>query len=272
MNIERENIIRELNVRALPSAVEIRQRVDFIKQQLTSSGLKALVLGISGGVDSLVAGTLAQQAATELRQEGYEARFIAMRLPYGEQKDEADAQACLAFIKPDVTLTVNIKPATDGMMETLVASEAFTSDAEQDFVKGNVKARQRMIAQYAVAGRHKGLVIGSDHASECVFGYYTKFGDGGCDIVPLSGLVKGQVREMATTLGAPERLVFKTPTADLEDLSPQKADEDAYGVTYQEIDAFLLGHEVSERAQDIILTAYEATRHKRALPYTIFDK
>jgi NAD+ synthase len=253
------------------AAKEIRKRVDFLKQYLTTNGLRAFVLGISGGVDSLAAGALAQQAVNELRQEGYEAKFIAMRLPYGEQKDEADAQASLAFIKPDQTLTVNIKAATDGMMEALTASEPFTSESQKDFVKGNVKARQRMIAQYAVAGRSKGLVIGTDHAAECVMGFYTLHGDGAADLTPLTGLVKGQVREIASTLGAPENLVFKTPTADLEDLAPQKADEDAYGVTYQEIDAFLLGQEVNERAEVIILTAYQATRHKRRMPYSVFD-
>jgi NAD+ synthase len=272
MNTEREQIIRDLHIVTDFSAEkEIRQRVDFLKRYLSKHGLRAFVLGISGGVDSLTAGALAQQAVNELRTEGYEAKFIAMRLPYGEQKDEADAQASLAFIKPDLVLTVNIKAATDSMLDALIAAEPFDNDEQKDFVKGNIKARQRMIAQYAVAGKNKGLVIGTDHASEGVMGFYTLHGDGAADLTPLSGFVKSQVREIAKTLGAPENLVFKIPTADLEDLTPQKADEDAHGVTYQEIDSFLLGQEINERAEAIILTAYNATQHKRTMPYSIFD-
>jgi NAD+ synthase len=265
---QRVAIILALNpVSDFNPETEIRRRVDFLKDKLKSSGLKHLVLGISGGVDSLTAGALAQQAVTELRSEGYDAYFIAMRLPYGDQRDEADAQASLRFIGPDKIFTVNIKGATDSMLADLQADDFFASEADKDFVKGNIKARQRMIAQYAVAGNRKGLVIGTDHLSESVMGFFTKHGDGAADVLPLSGLVKDQVRQLAMAKGAPEHLVYKTPTADLEDLAPQKADEDAHGVTYQEIDDFLLGNPISERAEAIIVTAYKATAHKRALPY-----
>ncbi len=94
-----------------------------------------------------------------------------------------------------------------------------------DFVLGNTKARMRMVAQYTIAGASGGLVIGTDHAAEAVMGFFTKFGDGACDLAPLSGLVKNQVRAIARHFGAPESLVEKVPTADLEDLSPGKPDE-----------------------------------------------
>ena len=90
-----------------------------------------------------------------------------------------------------------------------------------DFVLGNTKARMRMVAQYTIAGAHQGLVIGTDHAAEAVMGFFTKFGDGACDLAPLSGLVKHQVRAIARHFGAPESLVEKVPTADLEDLDPE---------------------------------------------------
>lgn len=272
MNSQQAQIIQALNiVNPFDVQNEISRRTAFMKNYLQKTGLRTLVLGISGGVDSMTAGALAQKAVNELRAQGYDARFIAMRLPYGVQADEVDAQAALEFIQPDQVITVNIKRAVDGMMEAI--SLDFDSESEKDFIKGNVKARQRMVAQYAVAGQTKGLVIGTDHASECVTSYFTKHGDGACDITPLTGLVKDHVRQIATALGAPEKLVRKTPTADLEDLSPQKPDEVSHGVSYDEIDAFLLGtlDPSNERARVIITKAYEAGQHKRDLPYSPFD-
>lgn len=268
-NVQAE-IIKALDiVNSFDAETELRRRVDFIKRQLKDNGLHALVLGISGGVDSLTAGALGQRAATELRAEGYDATFIAMRLPYGVQADEHEAQQSVDFIQPDRVVTVNIKAAVDGMLEAIV--EPFATDAERDFVKGNIKARQRMIAQYAIAGKNKGLVIGTDQGPEALCGFFTKFGDGGADITPLTGLIKRFVRSLAEHMGAPSNLVSKVPTADLEDLNPQKPDEVAFGVTYDEIDDFLLGKPVSDRAVTILTKLYRATAHKRALPYTPFS-
>ncbi|MCU1779077.1 ammonia-dependent NAD(+) synthetase [Pseudomonas sp. 14P_5.3_Bac1] len=261
-------IAQELNInRALVKGgepQEIQRRINFIKSTLRSSGCKALVLGISGGVDSLTAGRLCQLAVEQLRSEDYAARFIAMRLPYETQADESDAQASLDFIKPDHIDTLNIAASVDGLMASLTATEA--SAAHVDFIKGNVKARTRMIAQYAVANLHNALVVGTDHGAEALMGFFTKFGDGACDLAPLSGLTKTQVRLLANALGAPGNLVHKLPTADLEELAPGKADEQAYGCTYAEIDAYLMGEPVSERVRAIVEGAYRKTAHKRALP------
>ncbi|AZF37149.1 NAD synthetase [Pseudomonas sp. R4-34-07] len=264
-----ERIARALNVnRSLGKGgepEEIQRRIDFIKTTLRHSGCKALVLGISGGVDSLVAGRLCQLAAQQLREEDYAARFIAMRLPYKTQGDEHDAQASLDFILPDHIDTLDIAASVDGLMASLAAAEA--SAAQLDFIKGNVKARARMIAQYAVANLHNGLVVGTDQAAEALMGFFTKFGDGACDLAPLSGLTKTQVRLLATALGAPTNLAYKPPTADLEELAPGKLDEDAYGCSYEEIDAYLMGEPVSERVRGLVETAYSKTAHKRALPF-----
>ncbi|MET1080899.1 MAG: ammonia-dependent NAD(+) synthetase [Pseudomonas sp.] len=248
---------------------EVARRKAFIQDCLRHAGLKTLVLGISGGVDSLTAGRLAQLAVEELRQQTGDPayRFIAVRLPYHQQQDEADAQASLNFIEADDVHTVNIADAVRGLAGQTRAL-GLLEPARNDFVMGNIKARMRMVAQYAIANAHNGLVIGTDHAAEAVMGFFTKFGDGACDLAPLSGLVKHQVRAIAEDLGAPHALVFKVPTADLEELTPGKPDEDAYGVTYVEIDAFLHGQAVSERAYQLISRAYDNTRHKRELPLT----
>ncbi len=247
---------------------EIARRVAFIKDCLANARLKTLVLGISGGVDSLTAALLAQRAVNELRassgDDGY--RFIAVRLPYNVQHDEHDAQACLDVIKADEVHTIDIAPAVLGLKSKVDVLQD-GAPAMVDFVVGNIKARMRMVAQYSVAGARGGLVIGTDHAAEAVMGFFTKFGDGACDLAPLSGLVKNQVRAIARAFGAPESLVEKVPTADLEDLEPGKPDEAAHGITYQQIDAFLQGEPVDQHAFDIIVSTYRKTQHKRELPF-----
>ncbi|KFI12919.1 ammonia-dependent NAD(+) synthetase [Vibrio coralliilyticus] len=274
-----EQLIRD-EMRVLPSIdpqFEISRRVEFIKRKLQEARCKALVLGISGGVDSTTCGRLAQLAVNELNEEtdgGYQ--FIAVRLPYGEQKDEDEAQIALQFIQPTHSVSVNIKAGVDGLHaashEALAHTELLPQQASKiDFVKGNVKARARMVAQYEIAGYVGGLVLGTDHSAENITGFYTKFGDGACDLAPLFGLSKRQVREVAATLGAPELLVKKTPTADLEELTPQKADEDALNLTYDQIDDFLEGKPVSQEASDRLVAIYKATQHKRQPIPTIYD-
>src|SRR5690554_4237438 len=243
---------------------EIERRIDFIKNTVRSSGTRALVWGISGGVDSTTAGRLCQLAVESLRQEGYEATFYAMRLPYGVQFDEHDAQAALDFIKPDQIRTVDIKGSVDAMM-TYFADEPAEA-AKRDFAKGNVKARTRMVAQYTLANFVNGPVVGTDHAAEAVMGFFTKFGDGACDLAPLTGLVKGQIRAMTSYLGATDALAYKVPTADLEELNPLKPDEVSYGVSYDDIDRFLHGLEVSDAVYQRIVSAYDGSQHKREMP------
>lgn len=266
-----EIIIRELGVLStIDPQEEIHRSIDFLKEYLKKHPfLKSYVLGISGGQDSSLAGRLAKIAIEEMRAEtGDDAyQFIAIRLPYGIQADEDDAQRALAFIKPDVSLTVNIKEAVDGQVTALEAAGLSISD----FNKGNIKARQRMITQYAVAGEHKGAVIGTDHAAENITGFFTKFGDGGADVLPLFRLNKRQGKALLAALGAEKAIYEKIPTADLEENKPGLADEVALGVTYNDIDDYLEGKTVSPQAQEIIENWWKKTAHKRHLPITVFD-
>ena len=263
-----QDIIAALGVVRDPDpAAEVERRAGFLADYLRAAHGRCYVLGISGGVDSLVGGCLAQRAVQRLREQGYEARFHAMRLPYAVQKDEDHAQASLRVIAPDDILTVDVAPATDGMRAALDrAGLAYRDPAHADFVKGNIKARQRMIAQYAVAGARGGLVIGTDHAAQALMGFYTKHGDGAADVVPLSGLTKRGVRALAKWLGAPDELVMKTPTADLESESPQKPDEEAFGIPYDALDDFLEGKVIDAALARKIVGIYRATAHKRAMP------
>ncbi len=264
-------IIKQLKV--LPQidpATEVQRRMQFVMDYLKSTGMKTLVLGISGGQDSSLAGRLCQMAVEKLRQQtGHQYQFIAVRLPYGEQVDEADAMNAINdFIHPDRTIRVNIKPATDAMVAALTTAGSHISD----FNKGNIKARQRMIVQYAIAGEFGGAVVGTDHAAEAVTGFYTKFGDGGADLTPLSGLDKRQGRALMEYLGAPAHLYEKTPTADLEEDRPALPDEQALGVSYHEIDDYLEGKEVPATAAQTIEGWFTKTRHKRHLPVSPQDE
>ena len=259
-------------------AYEIERRTAFIKHHLQNAGMHCLVLGISGGIDSATCGRMAQLSVQQLREETGDERyrFIAVRLPYETQLDEEDAQRSLAFIQPDESVTVNVKSGADGIHDAataaLDASELLPDSADAiDFAKGNVKARVRMTIQYDIAAMLGGLVLGTDHSAENVTGFYTKWGDGACDLIPLFGLNKRQVRQLATTMGAPESLVQKTPTADLECLAPQKADEDALGVSYDQLDDYLEGKPVDDGVAKRINAIYNHTQHKRQPIPTVYD-
>lgn len=237
-----EQIMKALHVQpVIDPKVEIRKRIDFLKDYLKTTGAKGFVLGISGGQDSTLAGRLAQLAVEEVRNEGGNATFISVRLPYKVQKDEDDAQLALQFIQADQSVAFDIASTVDAFSNQY---ENLLGESLTDFNKGNVKARIRMVTQYAIGGQQGLLVIGTDHAAEAVTGFFTKFGDGGADLLPLTGLTKRQGRDLLQELGADERLYLKMPTADLLDEKPGQADETELGITYDQLDDYLEGKSV----------------------------
>lgn len=266
--VQRE-IIAALEVAPeIDPAAEITRRVDFLADYLAQTGAKGFVLGISGGQDSTLAGRLTQLAAEQVRAAGGEASFLAVRLPYKLQHDAADADAALAFIAPDEAVHIDIAGGVDGL-ETSV--EAAAGAPLSDFDRGNVKARMRMVAQYALGGHRGYLIIGTDHAAEAVTGFFTKFGDGAADILPLAGLTKRQGRRLLEHLGAPARLYEKVPTADLLDGKPGRADEEELGLRYADIDDYLEGRAVPADVAAAIEAKYRASAHKRHLPVSPAD-
>jgi NAD+ synthase len=261
-----------LNVKPeIDAKEEIRSRIQFLKSYMLQTGSKRLVLGISGGQDSTLAGRLCQLSVQELRAETADKdyRFIAVRLPYGVQHDEDDARQAIDFIQPDQLYTFNIKAATDAFVPEC---QNATGQPVRDYDKGNVKARIRMVAQYLL-GAHVGgaLVVGTDHAAEAVTGFFTKFGDGGADVTPLTGLTKRQGRLLLQQLDAPARLYLKMPTADLLDNKPGQADETELGVSYELLDDYLEGKPVPGDAADKIEARFRNSQHKRELPVTPYD-
>ncbi|AQQ52416.1 ammonia-dependent NAD(+) synthetase [Planococcus lenghuensis] len=265
-----QQIIEEMDVQpTIDPKKENERSIAFMKDYLKAHPfLKGFVLGISGGQDSTLVGRLAQMAVDQLNEEqggGY--AFYALRLPYGEQFDEEDAQDALDFIQPTQVYTVNIKEAVDAAERALETEGIEISD----FIKGNDKARERMKVQYAVAAAKSSAVLGTDHAAEAITGFYTKYGDGAADLVPLHRLNKRQGRAMLKELGAPEHLYNKIPTADLEEDRPAIPDEVALGLTYENIDDYLEGKTIPKEAQEKLENYYLKTRHKRHLPVTVFD-
>ena len=268
-------LLRRLAVRpVIEPEAEVRRRVGFVKRYLRTSGQKRLWLAVSGGVDSALCGRLCALAVEDLnREEGGGYRFLAVRLPHGRQADEADAARVLRWMRPSATVRVNIAAAVGALEDSLPdALLRHRSETGRDFARGNTKARMRMAVQYHLANICGGLVVGTDHAAEALVGFFTKFGDGAADLTPLFGLTKRQVRLLAKHLSAPEAVVTKAPTADLEDLRPGLPDEEALGLSYEEMDDFLEGRPVAAAVADRIEALYGATEHKRRGPVTPDDR
>ncbi|TWT25069.1 ammonia-dependent NAD(+) synthetase [Planomicrobium sp. CPCC 101110] len=271
MSTLQQQIIEELKVQpSINPKEEIERTISFLKSYAKKhSFIKGFVLGISGGQDSTLMGKLAQMAVNELNEEAGEDKygFYAVRLPYGKQFDEHDAQDAIEFIQPTKVYTVNIKEAVDASDRALNEAGIDLSD----FAKGNEKARERMKVQFSIASYHGAIVLGTDHAAEAITGFYTKFGDGAADLTPLFRLNKRQGRSMLKELGSPEHLYMKIPTADLEEEKPAIPDEVALGLTYDMIDDYLEGKKIPEDAQEKLEGYYLKTQHKRHLPITVFD-
>lgn len=270
-NLMQETIQASLFVQGnIDVAYEIKRRVQFLKAYLIHTGAKGYVLGLSGGQDSTLTGKLAQIAIQELNAEGSTEtyQFMAVRLPYGIQKDEDDAQAAIRFIGPSRVVTVNIQSAVDASVRQFAEA---TGEVLSDFHKGNVKARERMKVQYDLAAHYQFLVLGTDHAAEAITGFFTKHGDGACDVAPIYGLNKRQGKLLLEQLGCPEHLYLKKPTADLEDLKPGLPDEEALGLTYDQLDDYLEGSPLLASAVQKIEERYVITEHKRRGQVNCYD-
>ena len=265
MRERQRQIITELNVEpAIDPLHEFYKRSQFLADYLAGTALNGYVLGSSGGPDSLLAGLMAQRAADICKAEGLGGAFHALLLPYGEQKDRDDALLAVETIGPNYVYDLNIKPAVDAFAESFAAA---TGEELSDFDKGNAKARERMIAHYALAGAKGLLVLGTDHAAEAVTGFYTKYGDGGADVLPLAGLTKRQGRQILRSLDdIPEIFTTKAPTADLLDGTPGQADETELGIPYDMLDDYLEGKEIEPATAEAIERRYAATQHKREMP------
>lgn len=260
-----QNIIAKLGVKPqIDVDAEIRRRVDFLKEYVRKSGTSGLLIAISGGIDSAVAAGLCKRATDELTAEtGKEYKTVGVFQPYGQQVDISDSYAAAEAFDLKYRVETNIEGAVDEI--ALEAEHGLKSIGVHQHLsrggKGNVKARTRMVLQYALAFELNLLVVGTDHASEAITGFFTKYGDGAVDITPLSSLNKRQVRRLAAALGVPQSVLDKAPSAGLWE---GQTDEGELGITYEDNSDYLEGKEIAADAKEKLEKQYARTEHKRA--------
>ncbi|HEX7055585.1 MAG TPA: ammonia-dependent NAD(+) synthetase [Bacilli bacterium] len=243
---------------------EISRRVAFLQDYIVKSRASGLLIAISGGVDSAVAAALCKLATDGLTEtSGKKYITLGVFQPCGEQEDIADSYAIAEAIGLETKVETNIGDAVDEIV--LEAEYALKAQGIHRHMsrggKGNVKARTRMVVQYALAFEQNLLVVGTDHASEAITGFFTKYGDGAADIMPLRSLNKRQVRMLAAKLNIPQRVIDKTPTAGLW---PGQTDEAELGISYEDNSAYLEGKAIDPAVREKLEKQYARTEHKRA--------
>jgi len=235
----------------------IGQAVDWLRKKVTEANAKGLVVGISGGVDSAVVTGLCSRAFPE--------NCIGVVMPSHSDPEDTEDALWIAEGFEVRTLVVNLSGAhTQVMGQVKKGLDSLGYDlVGEKMSQGNLKARLRMSTLYAVANALNYMVVGTDNAPESYTGYFTKYGDGGVDLLPISSLTKTEVRAWARMLGLPMRIATRVPTAGLW---PGQTDESELGVTYDQIDRYLLGEEVSLEIQERIESLHRQSEHKRHLP------
>lgn len=225
--------------------IETEQKIiDGIKKYV---GTKNVFIGISGGIDSAVTAFLCVKALDKKR-------VFGVLMPYGHQSDIYDSvsvvnQLNIKYFKKDIKSIVDQYKIADNR-----------------FVKANIMARTRMTILYAYANHKNGLVIGTTNKSEMAVGYFTKYGDGGCDLEPIANLYKTEIIEMGKYLNIPKNIITKKPSAGLWN---NQTDEDELGFTYADLDKFLQGEHINPEIEVIIQDLIKLSEHKRCLPPTI---
>lgn len=227
----------------------INEIKSFLSNYLASAHCDTYVLGVSGGVDSSLVAALCKEAV------GKE-HLHCLIIPIESSK--ADIKDALTLVK-DLDLRYDVIDATETFYSYV--NEFNKNGLEMDkSTLGNLKARIRMSILYAVAQKERGLVVGTDNADERYVGYYTKYGDGACDLLPIAHLVKGEVVEAAKILGVRTSLAERVPTAGLYE---GQTDEKEMGVLYKDLDAFVLGKKVNKEAEERIQYLHKISEHKR---------
>jgi NAD+ synthase len=234
----------------LPDAI-----AHWLREHLAAASADGFVFGLSGGVDS------AAVAALAVRAVGAE-RTLGLLLPCHSQPEDARLGQLVADASGIPTVTVDLTGTYDALMAELPLSN-------HRLVAANIKPRLRMIAWYYLSNARNYLVLGAGNKTELAVGYFTKWGDGGVDLLPLGDLYKTQVWELARELGVPQEVIERPPTAGLW---PGQTDEGEMGITYRELDRVLAAIETGDTSDIDPVTLKKVQRmiarsaHKRAMP------
>ena len=221
--------------------------------QVRQAGAQGLVVGLSGGVDSAVVAVLGQRAVGD--------DLLGVLMPCHSLPEDGELAGLLARTFGLPTLTVDLTPVYDSLLASLPPGSALA--------RANLKPRLRMTTLYYLANERNYLVAGTGNRSELMMGYFTKYGDSGVDMLPLGGLLKTQVWELARALGVPEAIVNRAPSAGLW---PGQTDEGEMGITYAVLDRTLLALERGDTDEIDPVTLMKVqdkiarSAHKRALP------
>ena len=222
----------------------------FLKEYLEQAHCKTYILGISGGVDSSLCAALARNAVGK-------DRLLCLIMPIASHK--ADEEDALELVK-QLDLNYVTVDGTEIFNSYVNTYKALGQDFDRSTL-GNLKARIRMSILYSFAQKYNVLVIGTDNADERYTGYFTKHGDGACDILPIAHLLKGEVVEASKILGISDRLAERVPTASLFE---GQTDEGEMGITYKDLDKYIMGGKVDEEVEKRILHLHKISEHKRA--------
>jgi NAD+ synthase len=227
--------------------------VSWIRDQVLAAGCKGVVVGMSGGLDSSVLAVLGYRAFPQ--------SMLGVIMPCYSSQQEVEHARAVASQFSILTRTVVLDTIFDALLKVLPNDGA--DPAVSRVAKGNLKPRLRMLTLYYFANQLKYMVVGSSNRSELSLGYFTKYGDGGVDILPLGSLVKGQVRELARFLGIPQQIIDKPPSAGLWQ---GQTDEGELGFSYEELDRYLITGEVSDELRGKIESLIATSSHKRQPP------
>lgn len=229
---------------------------DWLRQKVAEAGAQGLVLGLSGGIDSAVAAALCKQAFPQ--------HSLGVIMPcYSIPQDEEDARLVAEHLGLE-TRTVILDPVFTTFLKQL-SGEDYSEANKRDLAVANIKPRLRMATLYFFASRLGYLVVGTGNRSEIMIGYFTKYGDGGADLLPLANLLKAEVKELARYLGLPRRIIEKSPSAGLWD---GHKDEVELGISYEELDRYLMSGKGSDRVKSIVNELIKRSEHKRCMPPT----
>ena len=236
---------------------KVEKLVAWLREQVEQAHVDGLLVGVSGGIDSAVVSNLIKRA--------YPENSLGVIMPCKSQSSDQDHASKVISACDLPSITVDLTETHDVLFGTIQKQLDANGQLNKDQLKmadANLRARLRMSTLYTVAANHKYLVVGTDNAAEWYTGYFTKFGDGGVDLVPLVHLTKGEVREMAEYLGVPDEVIHKQPSAGLWE---GQTDENEMGTSYAMIDKFLKGEEIPSEDRKIIEAMHERTAHKRQL-------